>query len=82
MEFEFILTFEEREQEFYSESFDESALNSEQDLFNFVADRITGEEKNELVKISSCIINFDGRQLPDWFITCNGKLYIKNGELY
>ena len=48
----------------------------------FATAELTKDEKNDLVKISSCVlIDGDIFEEPDWFIGCNGKLWIENGKL-
>lgn len=81
MNFEFILTFDGRPQQFVDSPFTEDAMRSEQAMFDHVCKELAGDEIADLRKISSCIYMYDGRELPAWYKECNGKIYVEHGQL-
>ncbi len=84
---EFFCSFNERSQQFFlvdiSEITAERILRSAESLFSFVTEnRLTEDEIQDLYKISTCFSgDIDDITPPDWYLECNGKLFIENGVL-
>lgn len=80
MRIEFILTYNSKPQEIFEYPFINPILTDKQTLFDFATAYLSNEEKQELIKISSCVLIDGGKfELPKWFVECNGKLYFKKG---
>lgn len=57
-------------------------LRTKQSMFEFATEYLSEEQKQELVKISICVNPGECEiDPPDWFLSCNGKLWIENGQL-
>jgi hypothetical protein len=84
---EFICSFNERSQQIINEDISEikaqEILRSKEKLFNFATeDQLSEEEKQDLYKISTCFYgDLEDITPPDWYMECNGKLWIENGVL-
>jgi len=82
MKIQFIFTYNSKPQEFVEYPFVNQILKDKQTLFEFATAQFSDEEKNELVKISSCILIDGGNfEEPDWYKELNGNLWIENGML-
>lgn len=69
-----IFTFENRSQEWFTADIDVTALDNKEQLFKAVAEQLSDEEKQDLVKISCCLM---GKNVvaPDWYMDINGKFW-------
>ena len=82
MRIEFILTYNSKPQEIVEYPFVNPILKDKQTLFDFATAQLSDEEKQELVKISSCVLIDGGNfEEPEWYSQSNGKLWIENGVL-
>ena len=82
MRIEFILTYNSKPQEMVAYPFVNPILKNKQILFEFATAQLSDEEKQDLVKISSCILIDGGNfEEPEWYSQSNGKLWIENGVL-
>jgi hypothetical protein len=79
MEIDIIYTFEESDQEFRTVSITPDQLENEETLKEYVTDLITPKEKEELIKVSTCLILKEDEhfEIPQWFIDAWGKLWFK-----
>lgn len=50
-------------------------VNEKKVFFEFVTSMLTGEQKEHLVKISTCVYFALGLPEPEWFKESNGKFY-------
>lgn len=80
MEIEFILTFASKPQKIVEYPFVNPILKDKKTLFDFATAQLRQDEKKELLKISSCVYigNSASFEEADWFMECNGKLFIKD----
>ena len=83
---ELIYTFKSRPQRVVSCSIDLavlSALQSKKDFAKFALCKLFSDERQRLVKISSCLhLNKKNNQtIPQWFEEVDGKLFFRNGQL-
>jgi hypothetical protein len=82
MTIEFIFTYSSKPQEIIEYPFVNPILKDKQTLFEFATAELSDEEKQKLVKISSCVlINGGNFEEPEWYSQSNGKLWIENGVL-
>ena len=74
MKFELIYTFEDSEQEIIETEVPETFLKTKEKLSEYLTRRLTNNHRDSLLKISCCA---DARKkdLPDWLLDCNGKLF-------
>lgn len=81
MKIECIYTFVKSEQAIKLIAIEPDNLKSNEDLSKHLISDLTDSEKCELIKISCCIISNRIEEVPEWFKSCNGKFWFKNGEL-
>lgn len=76
---QFILSFNEAQQQFSEIDYTKELIQSPQRLFGAATQDLTPEEVKDLYKISCCV--YGDVDIPDWYKECNGKLWVTNGEL-
>lgn len=84
MQVQYIFTFEELEQEYVNTEFTEGVDVSNlslNDLIDHAAASLKDKEKSNLVKISCCIMG-DKKDLPEWYIEANGKIWFDELEAW
>ena len=74
MKLELIYTFENG-QDFLIKEIPETFLKAKEKLSEYLTRGVPDNNKNNLVKISCCAIGVTKKDLPDWFLEANGKLY-------
>ena len=79
MKIDIIYTFEESDQEFKTVSITPDQLENEETLKEYVTNLITPKEKEELIKVSTCLMLKENEdfEIPQWFIDAWGKLWFK-----
>ena len=78
MNIDLIYTFDEINQLFAFMPLEMNQIEDEATLKEYVTESLTPEQRQELIKISCCVITDnteDIPNLPDWFMECNGKLW-------
>ena len=80
MEIEFIYTYNNKPQKIVSCPFVLSILQDKETLIKYALSNLSEEERQKLVKISSCVyFEKDGNiKLPSWYNEGNGKIYVEN----
>lgn len=82
MKIEFIYTYTNNAQEIVEYPFVNPILKDKQTLFDFATAFLTKNKKQNLVKISCCVIFGNGSfEEPDWYILSEGKLWVEDGKL-
>ena len=83
MTIEFILTFNNHGQITCQYPFINEVLKDRETLFEFAIEMLDEDLKKDLVKVSCCVIKKGDSEFiePDWYSACNGKLWIKEGNL-
>ena len=82
METQFIYTYAETEQEIINYPISPIKILKDKKAFvDFAIQELASSEIEELVKISSCIIQSEKVKIPEWYLECNGKFYFKDGKL-
>lgn len=82
MNIEFILTYNSKDQDFIEYPFTLQILKDQQTLFDFATAQLNEEDKEDLIKISSCVITGnEDFEAPEWYKETNGKMWIENGIL-
>ena len=76
---EFICSFEKMEQEFISGEFIPEMMECKQKLSGFVMMALNDEQIKQLTKVSCCV--YGKVDVPEWYMSCNGKLWYKHGYL-
>jgi hypothetical protein len=81
MTVEMIYTFRDKPQQIATYPFVLPILKNRRTFTEFALAPLSRQEKEQLVKISSCIcLNGSGEvAFPLWFSQCNGKLWFENG---
>jgi len=62
-------------------SANEHDLSSKPDLIANAINCLTDEEKQSVIKISCCL-EADKDDCPEWFLSCNGKIWLDDLENY
>lgn len=83
---EFIFTFSdesEKDQMVLSDTLTENMLRSKDDLFQEAIEYLDDDEVEVLEKISCAVYleEEDDLEPPQWYIDCNGKLFVEGGQL-
>lgn len=76
MQLEVIFSYDDRPQQIVLYPFHVKLIEDEKTFFEFVTSILKGEEREQLVKISTCVYFALG--LPDgqWYKESNGKFYL------
>ena len=69
-----IFTFENKDQEWFRTEVDTNSLDSKEQFFKAVTEQLSDEEKQDLVKISCCLMGAEV-EVPLWYQECNGKFW-------
>jgi hypothetical protein len=76
MRIEFINTYNEKEQDYFTTTATLKDLENKGNLIALATNGLTKKVKKDLIKISCCIETENISEIPKWFLECNGKIFL------